>query len=157
MQLTAGMDEGPVYAQKKISLLGTETKFELYENLSASGIELLLDILPSIINGTLEPTPQNHEAATYCQLLSKADSPLNPTAYTAIEAERRIRAHLSFPKTKTNLLGHDIIITKAHVSTESKTPLDIQCRDGAYVSIDELIAPSGRSMSGEAFLRGYAA
>lgn len=156
MQLTAGMDEGPVYAQQTVVLNGTETKFELYEELATTSVELLLDILPSILDGKLQPTSQNEKEATYCQLLSKTDSRLEPTLYSAAEAERRVRAHLGFPKTKTTVLDHDIIIIKAHVTAEPKTPLDIKCRDGAYISIDELIAPSGRHMSGEAFLRGYA-
>lgn len=156
MQLTAGMDEGPVYAQATVPLSGTETKFELYETLVTTSVELLIKTLPSILNDTLTPTPQNNAEATYCQLLSKADGQLDPVAHTAAEVERRIRAHLGFPKTKYTVLGHDIIITKAHIATEQKTPLDILCRDGAFVSIDELIGPSGRVMSGDAFLRGYA-
>jgi methionyl-tRNA formyltransferase len=157
MQLSAGMDEGPVYAQTIVPLSGTETKFELYETLSSSSVELLLGILPSILDGSLQPTPQDDSKATYCQLLDKRDGQLDPTIVTATEAERRVRAHLGFPKTKATILGHAIIITKAHITTEPKTPLDIVCRDGAFLSIDELVAPSGRHMSGEAFLRGYAA
>jgi methionyl-tRNA formyltransferase len=157
MQLTAGMDEGPVYAQTTVPLAGTETKFELYDTLSTASVSLLMETLPYILDGTLTPKPQNNDEATYCQLLTKADGQLNPTIFTAIEAERHIRAHLGFPKTKLTVLGHDIIITKAHVTMQPKTPLDIECRDGAYLSIDELVAPSGRHMSSEAFLRGYAA
>jgi methionyl-tRNA formyltransferase len=157
MLLTAGMDEGPVYAQSTVQLRGTETKFDLYEKLSRAGAELLLDILPSILDGSLHPVPQDSTRATYCQLLSKADSRLDVSQHTAAEAERRVRAHLGFPKTKITVLGHDIIVTGAHVSLAPKTPLDLVCRDGAFLSIDELVAPSGRHMNAEAFLRGYAA
>lgn len=82
---------------------------------------------------------------------------MSDTVPAVIEIERLIRAHLEFPKTKATVFNHDIIVTKAHVSSEAKTPLDIVCRDGAFISIDELIAPSGRRMNGESFLRGYAA
>jgi methionyl-tRNA formyltransferase len=157
MQLSAGMDEGPVYAQTVVPLSGAETKFELYETLSSKSVELLLEILPSILDGSLQPTPQDNSKATYCQLLDKSDGQLDPAVVTATEAERLVRAHLGFPKTKMTIAGHAIIITKAHVTAEPKTPLDIVCRDGAYLSVDELVAPSGRQMSGEAFLRGYAA
>jgi methionyl-tRNA formyltransferase len=157
MQLSAGMDEGPVYAQATTVLHGNETKFELYETLSTLSVELLISKLPSILDGTLQPKVQIDTDATYCKLLSKADSSLDVTTTTAEEADRRVRAHLGFPKTKIKLLDHEIIITKAHVTSEQKTPLDIECRDGAYLTIDELIAPSGRLMDGKAFLRGYAA
>jgi hypothetical protein len=33
--------------------------------------------------------------------------------------------------------------------------LDIRFQDNNYLSIDELIAPSGRKMSGKDFLNGY--
>jgi hypothetical protein len=74
-----------------------------------------------------------------------------------VQAERIIRAHIGFPKSKLTLIGQPVIITKAHVASQPKTPLDSVCQDGAYLCIDELIAPSGRRMDAEAFLRGYAA
>lgn len=157
MQLTAGMDSGPVYAQSKLALTGTETKFDVYSSLSQQGSELLFDILPRIIDGSLRPTEQDEQQATYCQLLQKEDGILKPEEVSATQAERLIRAHLSYPKTRYTLFNQPVIITKAHVSTEQNTPLDIRCKNGSLLTIDELIAPSGRAMSGEAFLRGYAA
>lgn len=157
MQLTAGMDEGPVFAQEIVPLKGTETKFELYDVLSQKSAELLFYTLPRILDGTLKPTPQNDTEATYCSLLKKEDGRLNLSELTAAEAERTVRAFLGFPKTKLTFGTHTIIVTKAHVSQTQKTPLDFICRDGAYFSVDELIAPSGRSMTGQAFLQGYAA
>src|SRR5688500_17078175 len=71
MQLTAGMDEGPVYAQSKITLSGDETKFDLFEKIAPIGADLLIRILPSILDGSLKPAPQEASAATYCNLLTK--------------------------------------------------------------------------------------
>ncbi len=157
MLLSALMDAGPVFTQTIQPLVGTETRSELYRTLASAGTGTLLAALPAILDGSLQPTPQDDAAATYCQLLDKKDTWLQPAALTAAQAERLVRAHLGFPKTKTTVLGHDIIITKAHISMESKTPLDIVCQDGASLSVDELIAPSGRAMSAQAFLNGYAA
>lgn len=157
MQLSAGMDAGPVYAQVVHPLTQTETKQELYDTLASVGTATLLAVLPAILDETLQPSPQNDSLATYTSLLDKKDTLLQPDIMTAIQAERLVRAHLEFPKTKIIVRGHEVIITKAHVSAESKTPLDILCQDGAFLSIDELIAPSGRRMSAEAFLNGYAA
>ncbi len=157
MQLTAKMDAGPVYTQVTYTLSGHESKPELYSQLASVGTRLLLESLPDILTGSLQPTAQDEGAATYCQLLQKDDSTLVPDNLTADQAERKVRAHLGFPKTKANILGHAVIITKAHVVSESKTPLDIRCRDGAYLSVDELIAPSGRLVDAQAFLNGYAA
>lgn len=157
MQLTAGMDKGPVYAQVGVQLTGKETKFELYDILAIKSANLLFEILPHILEGSLRPTPQDDAQATYCKLLDKKDAWLDLSHLTAAEAERLVRAHLGFPKSKVTVNGHVITITKAHVSPTQKTPLDIACQDGAFLSIDDLIAPSGRRMQAEAFLRGYAA
>lgn len=157
MRLDAGMDTGAIYAQKKLPLNGKETKFEIYHKLTKLGADLLLNILPSIIDGSLQPIPQDNSKATYCQPLSRQNSFLKPNEITAIQAERMVRAYLGFPRTKINLSGRNIIITKSHVSLKPQTSLDILCKDRAYLVIDELIAPSGKTMTATAFLRGYAA
>lgn len=155
MKLTAGMDSGPIYGQIIHKLTGHETRPELYETLFQSGTALIIDILPSIIDDSLQPTPQDDNKAVYCKLFNKEDSWLKPNEVTTIKAERLVRAHLGFPKTKICVNNHTVIITKAHISSEQKTPLDIECQDNNYLSIDELIAPSGRTMSAIGFLNGY--
>lgn len=157
MQLSAKMDAGPVYVAKEYPLSGTETRPELHHTLATIGTNLLLETLPQIIDGSLRPIEQDESKATYCQLLQKQDTILTPDALSAQAAERLVRAHIGFPKTKIDIEGAPVIITKAHVSHEKNTPLDILCQDGAFLSIDELIAPSGRRMDSAAFLRGYVA
>jgi methionyl-tRNA formyltransferase len=157
MQLSARMDAGPIYAAKLHSLSGTETRPELYHALADIGTNLLLETLPTVIDGTRQPVPQDEGQASYCQLLQKSDTDLDLAMLSAVQAERIIRAHIGFPKSKLTLIGQPVIITKAHVASQPKTPLDSVCQDGAYLCIDELIAPSGRRMDAEAFLRGYAA
>jgi len=155
MKLSYEMDAGPIYNQVIYKLSGDETRPELYQTMSQFGTKILLGTLPSIIDGTLQPTLQDDSKATYCQLINKDEAWLKPTGTTANEAERIIRANLDFPKTKLNIFEHTIIITKAHVSDEQKNKLDILCSDNKYLSIDELIAPSGRKMSSKDFVNGY--
>jgi len=155
MQLSAAMDAGPMYSQVTVPLTDTETAPELEAQLGELGAQQLSTILPAIINGSLQPTPQNDDVATYCKLLSKEESLLDTTTLTAEQAERHVRAYIAFPKTKVTVAGHLIVITKAHVSTTAHSPLDIACADGQYLSIDELVGPSGKSMNAKAFLNGY--
>jgi methionyl-tRNA formyltransferase len=157
MQLTAKMDAGPVYAAKQYPLKGKETQMDLYQSLAIVGSDLLLETLPRILDESLQPQTQQEDLATYCALLTKDNAWLDLDMLTAAQAERQVRAHLVFPKSKLKVNDLDIIVTKSHVSDQQKTPLDIECQDGAFLSVDELIAPSGRRMSGEAFLRGYSA
>lgn len=155
MQLTANMDAGPLYIAKEHPLNGTETQLELYRTLATVGTNLLLEVLPRILADDLQPIPQNNDQASYCQLLTKADGQLDSQKLTAAEAERRVRAYLRFPRARLNILGKDIIIIKAHVATQKATDLDVEFKAGNYLSIDELVGPSGKTMSGEAFLKGY--
>lgn len=155
MQLSAAMDAGAVYTQVGHQLHGTETRPELYHTLATVGTDLLLESLPRILDGSLQAAPQDESAATYSHLLQKPDSLLDLTRLTAQQAEALIRAHLGFPKSKLDLFGHLCVITKAHATASKKAPLDLACKDGTFLSVDELIAPSGKIMSVEAFLRGY--
>jgi len=156
IQLSAKMDAGPIYAQKQIVLTGTETKFDVYKQLSKEGEKLLLEILPAIFGGSLKPSPQEGEPV-YCSLLEKTDGILNPQTQTATEVERQIRAYLDFPKTKLSFKEGSIIITKAHVAEEVNEKLfTVSFKNDSLLTIDELIAPSGKRMSGEAFKNGYA-
>jgi methionyl-tRNA formyltransferase len=178
MKLTAEMDAGPVYAQEIYTLDGTETAPQLYQTLAALGGRMLIETLPSIIEANLLPSPQSN-AAIFCYLLKKEDALLNTDEMTAVQAERQVRAYLAFPKTKLLITRSEkntnepedkiknetesIIITKAHLTVDQgeSTPTEkdfiVAFKDTSYLTIDELIAPSGKLMSGQSFKNGYAA
>jgi methionyl-tRNA formyltransferase len=155
MQLEKAMDAGPIYTQAPYALDQTETRPELYETLGQLGANILVQKLPAILDGSLPPIPQDHSLATYCNILTKSDGSIVPSSITPGDAEAKVRAYLGFPRTRMQLLGHDVIVTKAHAVMTQKTPLDVECANGAFLSIDELVAPSGKTMNAEAFLRGY--
>lgn len=155
MRLVKEMDAGPVYYQAPYVLDQTETRVELYATLGQLGANILVQNLPAILGGNLIAEPQDDTSATYCHILSKQDSLLDPRTTTPGQAEARIRAHLGFPRTRIHVGQYDLIVTKAHAVMTKKTPLDIECQNGAFLSLDEVIAPSGRTMDSAAFLRGY--
>jgi methionyl-tRNA formyltransferase len=154
MHLLPEMDAGPVYAQKKIDLKGSETKPELAQKLLDAGSKLLLENLDDILSGALEPKIQDETEATYSRLLSKADGHIDFNE-PAEDVERKVRAFLGFPRTRAKIHGHDAVITKARVAeSEHDGALVMKCQPG-YLEILELTAPSGRTMSGADFIRGY--
>jgi len=157
MLLSAAMDAGPIYTQETYPLNGSETQTTLYKSLSAKGSELLISVLPDIMSGSLAPTPQQDDKATYTHLLKKSDALINPQSITAVEAERHIRAYLEFPKTKLTLSGQLVTVLKAHVGSEDALLPSVVCRNNTWLIVDELTGPSGRKMSGKDFLNGYAA
>ncbi len=156
MQLTAGMDEGPMYAQRSLPLQGNETKQALYEALSRLGTDALLETLPAIISGLLKPTPQENNDVSYTSLLSKKDGDIDPTTDDAYAIERKVRAYENFPKTRLTIARNDVIITSSKVAEiDDPTKLIIACAGNTLLEVTELIGPSGKIMSGEAYLRGY--
>lgn len=157
MKLSSKMDAGPVYSLSSIELSGKETQPSLHEYVAEISTHELARVLPLILDGSLQPIEQDEEQASYTHLLTKNDSLLDPKLLTAEQAERKIRAHLTFPKTKIDIQDNTIIITDAHIVEFAKSPLDIRCADGLCLRIDELIAPSGRKMDASSFLNGYSA
>jgi methionyl-tRNA formyltransferase len=158
MALSAEMDAGPVYAQEKIVLDGTETKPTLYEKLFTVGSEMLINNINEIVSGGLKPTPQDDTHATYTKLITKADGLLDPTTMTADECERKVRAYLGFPKTRLNFHGQEVIITAAKALpgfAGDEWPDVIICKDKTTLQIIELISPnSGKQMKISDYLNG---
>lgn len=155
MSLSAEMDAGPVYHQIKIHLSGNDTAPHLAASLANLAASELITCLPKIFDGSLTPIKQDDAEATYCKLITKADAWLNPAMQTAAQAERLVHAYVAFPKTRITILDYDLIVLAAHVSDQPKTPLDVVFSDGLYLCIDQLVAPSGKTMTGSAFTAGY--
>lgn len=154
MRVTADMDAGPIYAQRKVTLSGTETKFELAEKLNNLGAKLLVEHLDSILGEDSKPWPQDYNLATYTRPLVKTDGWLEFDE-PAEAIERKVRALLGWPKVRAKIFNHEVVITKARVAaTPDDGQLVIKCQIG-YLEVQELIAPSGRTMSGFDFKLGY--
>lgn len=155
MQLSMGMDEGPVYGQRELPLHGTETKFDLYERLSVMGAELLFDLLPGILDGSALLTPQQNSGVTYTTLIAKHDGKIDPATETAEEISRKVRAHLGFPKSRLTYQNTDVILTAAKtVESHGTDGFYVACAHKTWLKVDSLIAPNGKTMSGDAYLRG---
>ena len=156
MQLAKEMDAGPVFAQERVKLTGDEAKYELTEKLLRTGGDMLITHLPAILDGTLQPTPQNESEATYCQLLTKDQGQLD-TAQPAEQLVRQIRAFEGWPKSSLMVFAtHRVVVKKARVAADSTDgAFVIACGQQTFLELLEVVAPSGRTMNGADFLRGY--
>ena len=167
MQLVKAMDAGPVYTQTSLHLNGDETKQELANRLLEQGKEALLRCLPAIIDGTLQPQPQDDAKATYDRLITKEEGVLD-WSKTAIRLEREIRAFTEWPKSRTTLAGKDTIITRAH-AVPSNDPglkpgdltvvkdigvLMVETIEGT-LCIDRLKPAGKKEMTAREFIAGY--
>jgi len=154
MQLVAEMDAGPVFVQEKVDLSGHETKQELADRLLKTGADLLIKNLPTILDDSLAPTPQDETQATITERITKDESLIDWNK-SPDEIEKEVRAYAGWPKSRGDLFGNSVILTKVRVAT-AENDGELVIKSGSeWLEILELIAPSGRTMSGADFLRGY--
>ncbi len=157
MLLDERMDAGPLYLQQEVSLSEHETANALTERMATLGADLLVSSLDAILSGDAQPSPQEEALATYSRLLKKEDGLVNLLEHTATDIERRVRAFEVFPKTRVELAQGLVIITAARVVAEiAPKSLTVHCKNETLLEIEELVAPSGKHMTGSAFLNGYA-
>ncbi|HPF31328.1 MAG TPA: methionyl-tRNA formyltransferase [Candidatus Saccharibacteria bacterium] len=157
MLIEPELDTGKLIKQKSLHIDSKETIISLTNKLINLSNELLVEYLPKYLNGEVKPRQQPHpNRATYSRKLTKDDGIID-WKKPADLLEREIRAYIGWPKSRANLLGVEIIITSSHVTENPEDKLDVLCGDKKYLSIDELIAPSGRKMQALDFINGYLA
>ena len=96
MLLDAGMDTGPILAQREYPLTGRETAAELTDTLFALGTQLLLDNLEPWVSGQLTAQPQDDAQSTLTRKLERADG-IADWRQPADVLERMIRAFTPWP------------------------------------------------------------
>lgn len=157
MVINERMDEGDLIAQEVFDLPADITTPVLTDELITISNSMVIRYLPNYLSDDIKPYPQPTDApATYSRKLTKEDGFLQPDK-TAAQLEREVRAFQGWPKSKVTLLEkYPVVVTKAHVAkTQNDGAIVLECNNHTYLAIDELKAPSGRTMTAEAFLRGY--
>jgi methionyl-tRNA formyltransferase len=96
--MSQGMDEGDIVGISEMNISKTHTSETLMDDLSILGAELLEEILPKYLDGSLKPIPQENEKATYCykEDLSKEKAEITPEKSIG-ETDKMIRAFNPWP------------------------------------------------------------
>lgn len=76
-QMAYELDAGDILAVREVTIGESETTRELRPRLIREGAELLVDILPSYIDGSLPAIAQNHAEATIAGKIAKEDGLLD--------------------------------------------------------------------------------
>lgn len=71
MQMDVGMDTGAMLSKVAVPVGPEMTQGELHDILKEKGARLLLDTIPQLAAGTLQPVPQPEEEATYASLITR--------------------------------------------------------------------------------------
>lgn len=119
MYMGIGMDSGDIISQKEIDILDTDTAESLFDKLSIMGSELLLDTLPSIINGTNNRIKQDESKATYSYNIKPEDELINFNK-SSREVFNQIRGLNSWPVAYTYLDGKRLKVWASRISDNNK-------------------------------------
>ena len=109
MYMAYKMDSGDVISQRSIRIMPNFTSGILFEKLSILGRDLLMETLPSIINGTNKRTPQDEHLATYAYNLKREEEKVDWDLSMA-EIDAHVRAFSPDPGCYTTIDGKSIKI-----------------------------------------------
>jgi methionyl-tRNA formyltransferase len=165
MRTEAGLDTGPVYAQRRIAIPPDATTPALTASLAELGADLLVETLAGIEGGSATATPQDESQATYAPRLTRSDGDVEWANFSAIEIDRRVRALQPWPGVIAPIEGARVRLLEGAainapgvaapgtvVSVEGES-VAIATRHDAY-RVDKVLPPASRPMSAAAFLRG---
>jgi methionyl-tRNA formyltransferase len=164
MQMEAGLDTGPMLHKKSCAIGVLETADELHGRLAQLGAEALREVLPAILDGTLQPEIQDSRMATYAEKLSKSESVLD-WREPAIQLQRRVLGLNPWPVAATLLAGKVLRVWRAKAldgvaGVEPGTVLDnpryLDVATGSGVlRLLEIQLAGGKKMPAEAFLNAH--
>lgn len=96
MYMNDGMDTGDIITMREIEIFSDDTANSLHNRLAILGKELLMDTLPSVIEGTNKRIPQDDIEATYAYNIKREDEKIK-FSKTAKQVYDQIRGMNSWP------------------------------------------------------------
>ena len=96
MYMNEKMDDGDIISQVEIPILDNDTASSLHDKLSVLGAKLLIETLPSIINGTNSRTKQNRDEVTFAFTIKREDERID-FSKTKRDIHNQIRGLNSWP------------------------------------------------------------
>lgn len=159
MQTARAVDSGDIIRIERTPIEDGEGTISLLDRLSKIGAKALLDALCDIEKGVATFTPQDHEKATFCKMLTKQDSIID-WSLPAQTIVNRIRA-FDYMGSSTTKNGELIKIYSAIVTdgvgeagevieADAKTGVKVACGEKAIIIGQMLTAGGKRTLSTDA-------
>lgn len=166
MYMGLKMDNGDIISQKSIEIEKTDNVDTLHDKLSLLGTELLMETLPSIVNGRATRIVQNEEEVTFAYNISREEEHINFNK-TKIEVFNQIRGLNPWPVSYALLDDKEIKIYEAIIGEDIykeqsngeivrlyKDGIGIKVSDGEIIL--KTIKPSGsKKMRVKDYLNGF--
>ena len=73
MKMDAGLDTGPIVAQRRTPIQSMDDSATLHDRLAQLGAELLLQTIPDFVAGKIQPQPQPAEGVSHASKIKKED------------------------------------------------------------------------------------
>lgn len=112
MLMDAGLDTGPILAQRKVSISPEDITGSLTEKLAEVGAQLLMETLPLWSRGEIRPQPQDESQATYTRVITKKEGEID-WHLSAWQLWRQVRAFSPWPGCYTWWQGRRLRIIQA--------------------------------------------
>lgn len=164
MKTEVGMDDGDIYLQKEVEISPEEDYVSLSGRLAKISVQMLLQVLDEIQNGTAKRTKQDDSKATFVKMIEKADAELDFSQKTR-DLVNKVRAFCGDPVAFFWLGDDRIKVYKANVADMSisapvgsvlstKKRFLLQASDGVF-EVLKCQAPGGKVLDANVFLNGY--
>lgn len=122
MYMDKKMDAGDIISQRSLEIKSTDNLDSIYSSLSILGSELLIETLPSIINGTNNRIKQNENEVTFGYNISKEDELINFND-SAINIFNKVRGLCSIPGASCYYNGKRLKIYEVEVTDKLSTDI----------------------------------
>ena len=166
MRIDQGLDTGDMLLQREMPIAPDQTAEQLFPLLASAGAELMLETLAGLEAGTIQPTPQDHSAATLAPILQREDALVDfarpaisiynrwrgfqpwPGAYTFFR-EKKLTLHRLAPAESQSLLSPgELLLLNGR--------LYVGAGQGSSLELLELQLEGKKRLPVAEFLRGYA-
>jgi len=159
MRMDAGLDTGPLIAQRRVHLRGDEVAPDLEAALAVVAADLLATSLGPWLRGEISATPQPTDGVTLTRPLRREDGRMR-SARSAADLERQVRAYQPWPGSFIDTTAGRIVVWRAGVGPAADErppgtfgPSGLATADGELV-LHEVQPAGGERMAWGAFLRG---
>lgn len=115
MYMDKKMDTGDIISTKEYIIKDTDNVGIIHDTLSVMGKELLLETLPSIIDGTNNRIPQNNDEATYAWNITREEEHIDFNR-SAKEIYNQVRGLYPWPKANTIIGGVEVKVLECFIS-----------------------------------------
>ena len=114
MYMDVGMDTGDIISQEEIEILDSDNLESIHDKLSMLGAELLINTLPSIIDGTNDRLKQDESKVTFAYNIKREEEHIDFNK-TSREVFNLIRGLSPIPSSNAIIFGEEMKILESKI------------------------------------------